>query len=488
MGGVDDDHGGGRVLRAHSTRTLLHFPMSHSLQPLFLQRLLHGSGLTHDRYFERLRAREFSRLDVQGDVYLDYTGGGLHGATQIARHMEHLLGGVHGNPHSVNPTSMASTEAVESTRARVLRFFNAADDYFCIFTPNASGALKLVGESYPFDGDGVYLLTADNHNSVNGIREFCANKGGAFHYAPIRKDLTLDDIALEQALHRLKGHNKLLAFPAQSNVSGVRHSLNWVRKAQEQGWDVLLDAAAFVPTSPLDLQAVQPQFVSVSFYKIFGYPTGLGALLVRKDAFGKLVKPWYAGGNITLSSVGGANRFMHSDHQRFEDGTVNYLDIPAIAAGLDFVEEVGMERIKQRVDSLTDYLFGKLAKLKHANGVPLLRLYGPRDHRGCGGTIAMNFQDDQGELISTAAVEDAANANRISLRTGCFCNPGVDEANHRIAPEQLKAYFASREHGDYYDFIGFSGIRRGAVRVSVGMASIRADLDGFVRFASGFTG
>ena len=65
--------------------------MSHSFHPLFLQRLIHGNGLAHDLYFEKLRAREFARLDAQGDIYLDYTGGGLHGSSQVARHMEYLL-------------------------------------------------------------------------------------------------------------------------------------------------------------------------------------------------------------------------------------------------------------------------------------------------------------------------------------------------------------------------------------------------------------
>ena len=134
----------------------------------------------------------------------------------------------------------------------------------------------------------------------------------------------------------------------------------------------MLDAAAFVPTSRLD-PAVQPQFVSMSFYKMFGYPTGLGALLVRKDAFHKLAKRWYAGGNITLSSVGAADRFLHADHQRFEDGTVNYLDTPAITEGLRFLEGIGMDRIKDRVDGLALHLFGRMSRLRHANGQPLVQ-------------------------------------------------------------------------------------------------------------------
>jgi len=90
-----------------------------------------------------------------------------------------LLEGVYGNPHSSNPTSQTSTILVEDTRDHILRFFNASpEEYVVIFTQNASGALKLVGESYHFDG-GRYLLTYDNHNSVNGIREYAAQEKGS---------------------------------------------------------------------------------------------------------------------------------------------------------------------------------------------------------------------------------------------------------------------------------------------------------------------
>ena len=117
--------------------------------PLLLQQLIHGTDLAHDGYFEALRNREFSRLDKHKQVYMDYTGGGLHSSSQVTRHMEYLLTSVHGNPHSVNPTSMASTEAVEAARQKVLAFFNATEDYHCIFTPNASGASRLWASATP---------------------------------------------------------------------------------------------------------------------------------------------------------------------------------------------------------------------------------------------------------------------------------------------------------------------------------------------------
>ncbi len=111
---------------------------------------------------DELRATDYARLDRQGHVYLDYTGGGLYAQSQLLQHMTLLSNGVYGNPHSKNLTSMAMTHLVEHTREHVLRYFHASpEEYVVIFTPNATGALKLVGESYPFGPGDTYLLTFD---------------------------------------------------------------------------------------------------------------------------------------------------------------------------------------------------------------------------------------------------------------------------------------------------------------------------------------
>ena len=147
---------------------------------------------------DALRATEYARLDQQGHVYLDYTGGGLYAESQLRDHLALLNRQVFGNPHSKNLTSLAMTELVEQARAYVLRYFNASpDEYMVIFTPNATGALKLVGESYPFAPGDNFLLTYDNHNSVNGIREFARSQGAAVTYIPIAPpDLRADTGAL----------------------------------------------------------------------------------------------------------------------------------------------------------------------------------------------------------------------------------------------------------------------------------------------------
>src|SRR5262249_10720738 len=94
-----------------------------------------------------LRKREYGRLDRDGHVYLDYTGAGLYAESQLAEHFELLRENVFGNPHSLNPTSAAMTELAEAARSAVLEFFDASpEEYVAIFTPNATGALRLVGE------------------------------------------------------------------------------------------------------------------------------------------------------------------------------------------------------------------------------------------------------------------------------------------------------------------------------------------------------
>jgi selenocysteine lyase/cysteine desulfurase len=136
--------------------------------------------------FQALRRSEFGRLDTGGHAYLDYTGTALYAASQIEAHHARLLTHVFGNPHSEHPAALASTERMERARARVLEFFHADPaEYDLIFTANASAALKIVGESFPFERGSRFLLTADNHNSVNGIRMFAVGAGAEVQYIPL---------------------------------------------------------------------------------------------------------------------------------------------------------------------------------------------------------------------------------------------------------------------------------------------------------------
>ena len=226
-------------------------------------------------WFATLREREFGRLDQSGEAYLDYTGSALYAESQVHDHLEFLSGTVLGNPHSQSVASLRSTEMIEDARRMTLDFFSAdPGEYEVVFTANATGGMRLVGEAFPFRQGSRLVLSADNHNSVNGIREIARARGADVRYARLDDELRLDD---EEGLLTRASAPSLYAFPAQSNFSGVQHPLGVIDAAQRAGYAVLLDAAAFVPTNPLRLDVVRPEFVALSFYKMFGYPTGLGA-------------------------------------------------------------------------------------------------------------------------------------------------------------------------------------------------------------------
>jgi selenocysteine lyase/cysteine desulfurase len=133
----------------------------------------HTPGYRSTALLDRLRATEYSYLDAGGHTYLDYTGAGLPAQAQLNAHTERLRGRCFGNPHSENPTSSASTELIERARLAVLAHFNASpEEYAAIFTPNASGACRLVGEACfcnPGAGEGAFGLTqADWRRAARG--------------------------------------------------------------------------------------------------------------------------------------------------------------------------------------------------------------------------------------------------------------------------------------------------------------------------------
>lgn len=438
---------------------------------------------------DELRETEYARLDRGGHVYLDYTGGSLYAESQVRDHLALLSDGVFGNPHSKNLTSLATTKLVEQTRRAVLEYFNASpDEYIVIFTQNATAALKLVAESYPFSAASHCVLTADNHNSVNGIREFARAKGATVTYVPIvPPDLRADEDYLERVLAKAPPGNNLFAYPAQSNFTGVQHSLEWIARAQANGWEVLLDAASFAPTNRLDLSRYHPDFVDISFYKIFGYPTGTGCLMARRDALRLLKRPWYSGGTITFSSVAAFDHYLTPGFAGFEDGTVNYLSLPAVEIGLNWIKSIGMDLIHTRVMCLSAWLIEQLLALNHSNGSPIIHLYGPKNTASRGGTIQMNFFDPAGAMFDCYAIERLANEQCISLRAGCHCNPGAREAALSFGAEELGPCFANKDSLTFEQFLQrIEGKTTGAVRASIGLATNFHDVYKFVQFARTF--
>lgn len=442
-------------------------------------------------HLDHLRASDYGRLDASGQVYLDYTGAALYADSQLTRHVELLGHGVWGNPHSASPASAHTTTLVEDARRAVREWFNAGPDYTVVFTSNATGALKLVGESYPFAAGGRLLLAEDNHNSVNGIRELAGRCGVQAEYAGLTvPELRLDLAALDGTLAAADPRaSNLFVFPAQSNFSGVRHPLDLIERAHARGWDVLLDAAAYAPTSRLDLREVAPDFVCLSFYKMFGYPTGVGCLLARRSSLARLRRPWFSGGTVNFATVHGRAHILSPGEAGFEDGTLNFASIPAVTIGLAHLAAAGIDAIHTRVRCLTGWLLDSLVALRHSNGRPMVRIYGPITTEMRGGTVTMNFYDPDGHLLDYRRVEELAGEQGISLRTGCFCNPGTGEAAEGITDEDVVTAIQTVTDLNLPRFLQMittrGGRSAGAIRVSLGIVSNFADVQRFLEFAAG---
>ena len=416
---------------------------------------------------EALRATEFARLDATATVYLDYAGAALYPASLVARDTERLTQTVLGNPHSESQPSLASTSALDRARALTLQLLDAnPEDYEVIFTANASSAIRILAEAFPFRRNSRLVLTADNHNSVNGLRVPARRRGATVEYVPLTTDLRACDP--RPLLPRPSGPS-LFAFPAQSNFSGVRHPLEWIVPAQARGYRVLLDAAAYLPTCALSLRQAPADFVAMSFYKLFGYPTGVGALVARTDALAALRRGYFGGGTVQFVSVQNRHERAKASAERFEDGTPNFLAMPAICDGLEWMQRVGVDQIARHTAARTRDLLDGLRALGRQ-----VTIYGPDDSCERGGTVAFNVHRD-GRVVNYEDVERAARTQSIAIRGGCFCNPGAAEHAFALPAARTRACL----RGPY----SVEAFRRcvgdgpvGAVRASVGVPTSTADL------------
>ena len=438
-----------------------------------------------DTFFATLRAREFPQLDATNLAYLDYTGSALPASRQLRAHDELLHGTVFGNPHAEHGPSTTSTAALDEARAVLLAHLDADDaEYDVAFTANATAAVKLVAESYPFSSNGVYALSADNHNSLNGVREYARRAGSRVAYLPLDGELRLTNAAA--ALGELAGPRgaRLFGYPAQSNFSGVRHPLELIGVAQRSGFDVLLDAAAYLPTSRLSLRGWRPEFVALSFYKLFGLPTGLGALVARRDALARLRRPWFSGGTVEYVSVQNDRHSLLPHAQGFEDGTPHFFGAAAVPAGFALLDDVGMDRLSTHVARLTSALLQALLALRHDDHSPMVCIYGPRDGRERGGTVSFNVLGKDGRVVPYWVVAERARSLNVAVRGGCFCNPGAAEAAfHFDAAAAARCLAEASLEGGFslQRFAGCmgrneSGAAVGAIRASLGVANNLADV------------
>ena len=276
---------------------------------------------------------------------MDHAGSTHYAQSQLDLLYQDLSSHVYGNPHSHHASSQLSTQIVEQVRDKILKHFHTdRRSYSVIFTSGCTDSLKLLGQNFRWCGGkthdtdsvvamgddvapgstSVFCYFHDSHTSVVGIRELAMQHGArisCFH------ELDVNVRSVTGCGHQTGNQAEcqhLIAYPAQCNFSGRKYPLEWITYIHDgrmslnghqlgHNWHVLLDAAAFVSTSPLDLSLYSADFVSISFYKIFGFPTGLGALLVRNDCQNLLDKTYFGGGTVQATISGENFRVFRSD-------------------------------------------------------------------------------------------------------------------------------------------------------------------------------
>ena len=261
------------------------------------------------------------------------------------------------------------------------------------FTANTSAAIKLVAESYPFAADAVCVLSADNHNSVNGIREYARRAGSRVVYLPLDADLRLDDAETSAGRSPAMPAGSSPFRPSRiSPACSIRSSL--VETAQALGFDVLrrrsrvrADACASACALPGRLRRVVVlQALRVSHRRG-------RARRAANDARATDAGRGLPAAPFDYASVQQNSHRLLEHAEGFEDGTPHFLGVSALDYGFQLLEGVTMPRLKMHVERLTSRLLEELASLRHSNGQRLVWIHGPADLHDRGGTVAFNLSD-----------------------------------------------------------------------------------------------
>jgi cysteine desulfurase/selenocysteine lyase len=309
---------------------------------------------------------------------------------------------------SVHTLGEEATAAYEGSRKKTAAFVGARPQDL-VFVRGTTEATNLVsfawGDKNMKKGDVIVVTTMEHHSNIVPWQMLAKRSGAILKYVGLNPDGTLDLGSFEALLREAP---RLVAFTHCSNVLGtINDAAKLCAMAKEAGATTLVDGAQAVPHMPVDVGAIDSDFYAFSGHKMLG-PTGIGALVARRGLLEEM-DPFQTGGEM-IREVFDDHSTWNDIPYKFEAGTVNIADGIALGAAVDYLESIGMERVRAHEVSLLDYAMNELTAIRG------IRLYGPMDTRLRAGVISFNYADVHPHDLATILDEEG-----VAIRSGHHC-------------------------------------------------------------------
>ena len=330
---------------------------------------------------------------------------------QVIQALVDYYEGYNANVHrGVHALSMESTERYEDARAKVAGFINAAHAESLIWTRNTTEAINVVANSWGEDnikpGDEIVVTALEHHSNLVPWQQVARKHGAKVRILPLTEDHALDMDAAEEIIG---SRTRLLAVTQASNSIGTIVPVKELAKmARAVGAAVLVDGAQSVPHMPVDVQDIDCDFLAFSGHKMLG-PTGIGGLYVKRDVLEQM-NPFLTGGEMVLA-VSYEDATWNDLPMRFEAGTPNIADAIGLGAAVDYLQELGMENVREHEIALTKYALDAFKELEEE-----LDVYGPKDTEMRGGIVSFHHPDVHPHDLGTVL-----DRRGIAIRTGHHC-------------------------------------------------------------------
>lgn len=347
-------------------------------------------------------------------VYLDSTATTQKPLAVLAA-MDEFYRRSNANIHrGVHTLAEEATALYEGARQRVTDFIHAPSARQVIFTRNATESINLVAYTWARAnlkaGDLVILTEMEHHSNLVPWHMLAAERGVDLDFIPVTDDGLLDLDAYRLLLER---GPKLVAFAHMSNVLGtINPAAEMVRLAHEAGAVALLDGAQSVPHLPVDVQALDADFLAFSAHKMLG-PTGIGALYGRQELLEAM--PPFLGGGDMIKSVKLRSFAPNSLPHKFEAGTPAIAEAAGFAAAVEYLAHLGMEAVADYEHKLIAYALERLEE------IPGVKVFGPAADRK-GGVASFTL-----EGVHPHDVAQILDRDGIAVRAGHHCAQPLHE-------------------------------------------------------------